>query len=169
MSEQQAMTVFESPTFRRFDNPDGTISFFVRVDRSLTPQEALDATGRKNWATGKVADEMPRGEGKLVEVVFFYCDSGIDEIKDDDLEEKYNKRNLVSADPYSVLVVNRDVPAFADKHPNVTHWKNSDGEWCYLSCGVCFDGRGVLVAQRGSLGYGGFDWFAGLRKLDQTA
>src|SRR3989344_5628783 len=43
----------------------------VKVNRLLTPQQALDATGRKQYTNRKVVDAMPRGEGDETEVVFF--------------------------------------------------------------------------------------------------
>ncbi|MFA5942313.1 MAG: hypothetical protein WC798_01430, partial [Candidatus Paceibacterota bacterium] len=41
------------------------------VNRTRTPQEALDATGRKQYTDADVVAEMPKGEGAEANVVFF--------------------------------------------------------------------------------------------------
>ncbi|MFA6349282.1 MAG: hypothetical protein WCX06_03835, partial [Candidatus Paceibacterota bacterium] len=43
----------------------------VLVNRTRTPQEALDATGRKQYTDADVVAEMPKGEGAEANVVFF--------------------------------------------------------------------------------------------------
>ena len=146
---------------RRVDNPDGTISFFVRVDRSLTSQQVLDETGRGQYTDNDVVSNMPKGEGDdVVEVVFFKYGH---QITDGCLEEKYEKQNLTPADSYSVAVVNRDNPTFADDHPNCTLWRDDSGKWCYLACNRWYDERSVIV-NRSDVGWGASWWFAGLRK-----
>lgn len=92
----------------------------VKVDRSRTPQEALDATGRwVQYIDHEVADAMPKGDGEEAEVIFFKPDlserNGV--ISDYDLEKEYELRGLKPADPYSVAAVNEADHAFADKMP----------------------------------------------------
>src|SRR3989338_8114210 len=125
----------------------------VKVDRTRTPQAMLDATGRRQYTNRKVVDAMPRSEGEEVDVYLFKprpeaYKNGF--INDDDLEKEYEFHGLVPADPYSLAAVIEADPAFADKHRNVTHWKDANGKLCYIafsrwdgerSVGVNRDGR----------------------------
>ncbi len=121
-------------------------AFIVRlvpVNRDRTPQEMLDATGRKQYTDRKVVDAMPRGEGKMAEVVFFkprpeaFTD-GV--ITDEALEKEYVFVGLVPADPYSLASVNEADAEFADEHPNATHWKDAAGKWCFVAFNQWNDG-----------------------------
>ncbi|MBU4480154.1 hypothetical protein KKG48_01780 [Patescibacteria group bacterium] len=145
--------------FRRVNNDDGTISFFVRVDRSLTPQQILDETGRKQYVNSDVVACMPRGKGDEVEVIFFKHGCFI---SDDDLEKEYERQGFVHADPYSLSAVNRGDPAFADEHSNCTHWKDSSGKWCYATFYRWDVERHVIVVRHVNAWRDGW-WFAGLR------
>src|SRR3989344_2102144 len=106
----------------------------AKVDRTRTPQQVLDATGRKQYTDRKAVDSMPRGEGEEVEVGFFKLDlsarGGL--ISDDDLEKEFEFRGI-KPDPYAVAAVNAADPAFADTHPNGTHWKDAQGKWCFAT------------------------------------
>ena len=139
----------------------------VRVNRTRSPQEILNATGRKQYTDPTVVDSMPKGEGEEVEVHFFKSDaSAYDKngwISDDNLEKQFELRGLKPADPYSVAAVNEADPAFADERPNGTHWQNADGKWCYSAFFHWDDERGVDVDYY-DYGWPGGWWFAGLRK-----
>lgn len=138
----------------------------VRVDRNQTPQQVLDVTGRMQYVDKDVVATMPCGEGEEVDVYFFQPDrsaydrNGI--ISDDKLHKEFERRGL-KPDPYAQADVNRDDPAFADKHPNGTHWKDADNKWCYTAFNRWGDERDVLVG-RNDGGWDGFWWFAGVRK-----
>lgn len=134
----------------------------VKVNRNRTPQEAIDATGRRQYVDISVVDAMPRGEGEGSEIFFFIPDRLL---SDDDLEKEYELRGLKPADPYSLAAVNEIDPAFADNYPNSTHWKDSNGKWYYAA----FDhwvGRGRSVGvDRHTIGWAANClWFAGVRK-----
>ena len=136
----------------------------IGVNRNRMPQGAIGATGRMQYTDGTVVNAMPRGEGEEAEVVFFKLGHYV---SDNDLEKEYALRGLVPIDPYSLSAVNEADPAFADEHPNSTHWKDSGGRWCY----VAFDrwdvgGRSVSVRRSGSDWRGSW-WFAGLRKYQK--
>ena len=137
----------------------------VKVDRSRSPQEAIEATGRVQCTDRKIVDSMPKGDGDEVEVVFFQPDlsnrNGF--ISDDDLEKEFELRGLKPADPISVAAVNEADLAFADEKPHGTHWKDVKGNWCYAAFGHWFDGRAVDVNRVGDDWYD-FWWFAGVRK-----
>ena len=101
----------------------------VRVDRSRTPKKVLDATGRAQYTEGDVVKGMPSGEGDETDVYFFKLGRNI---SDDDLEKEYALRGFKPADPYSQAAVNEADPAFADEHPNGTHWKDDKGN-CFFA------------------------------------
>jgi len=59
--------------------------------------------------------------------------------------------------------VNTDDPAFADEHPNCTHWKDGEGKWCFATFSRWGGERGVDVSRRDGVSRDGW-WFAGVRK-----
>ena len=139
----------------------------VRVDRNRTPKQVLDATGREQFIDRLDVDEMPKGKGDEVEVIFFKLDLTDRQgyISDTDLDKEYDLRGLKPADPYSVSAVNEADPEFADEKPNKTHWKNVKGEWCFVVF-CCWKGggrRGVNV-RRNDHSTIDVCWYAGLRK-----
>lgn len=141
----------------------------VMVNHNRTQQEALDATAREQYVDRKVVDNMPKGEGEEVEVVFFKPDLSKhlskrnNFISDDDLEKEFELRDLEPADPISVAAVNEADPSFADEKPHGTHWKNADGKWCFATFYCLYGWRGVVV-NRNISGWDGSWWFAGRRK-----
>lgn len=152
--------------FRRFvEAVSNLIVRVVKVIRSRSTQEALDATNRAQYTDRKVVDSMPKGEGDEVEVVFFKPDlsqrNGF--ISDDDLEKEFELRGLKPADPVSVAAVNEADPAFADEKPHGTHWKDAKGNWCCATFNRWRDERGVHVS-RYDRDWSDYWWFAGVRK-----
>ena len=131
----------------------------VSVNRAQTPQEMLDATGRKQYTDPDVIKGMPRGEGEKVEVTFFQVGR---QASDDELEKEFASRGLKPTDPYSLAKVNQDDPAFADTHPNATHWKGADGKWHYAAFDHWGDGERHVDVHRNESGWDGHWWFAGL-------
>ena len=109
---------------------------------------------------------MPRGEGEEVDVHFFKprpsaYKNGV--ISDDALAKEYDFFGLKPADPYSQGAVHEADPFFADEHPNGTHWKDANGNWCFAAWGRWRGGRRVSV-DRFDRVWLGFWFFAGLRK-----
>ena len=142
-----------------------TLTRHVVVNRDRTPQQVLDATGRKQYTDSTVVAGMPHGEGEKKEIVFFklnLSDRG-GSISDDDLEKEFGLRGLIPSDPYSLAAVNEADPAFADEHPNATHWKDAGGKWCFAAFGRWAGERFVYV-HRYAYGWSDCWWFAGLRK-----
>ena len=139
----------------------------VRVDRTRTPQEVLDATDMAQYVNGAIVANMPRGEGEEVEVIFFkpsnyFFRNGL--IRDEDLEKAYDLVGLYPADAYSLCAVNAADPTFSEECPNGTHWKDADGKWCFAAFDYWKgDGYNVYVNQHP------YRWsehylFAGFRK-----
>ncbi|MEK7579848.1 MAG: hypothetical protein AAB469_01495 [Patescibacteria group bacterium] len=138
---------------------------YVKVDRTKTPEQMLEATGRRQYTDADVVKAMPRGDGDEGEVFFFKLDlsSRGGHISNDDMEKEYELRGLKPADPYKLSQVNVDDPAFADEHPNSTHWKDTNGRWCFALFHQ-WDGRRRVRVYRGAYGWNAYWWFAGLRK-----
>lgn len=132
----------------------------VAVYRHQTPQSVLDVTGRKTYINASVVKTMPRGEGAEVEVSFFRVGR---DLSDPDLDKEYTLRGLIPADPYSLAAVNQADPAFADDHPNATHWQDADGNWCYAIFSR-WDGERYVNVSRRDGAWGDRWWFSGLRK-----
>ncbi len=131
------------------------------IDRTLTPQQVLEATGRKQYTDKDVVTTMPRGIGEEKEITFFRLDR---QVSDDDLEKEYLLRGLKPADPYALAKCNQDDSAFADTHPNTTHWKDENGKWCFAAfCQWRGGGRDVRVGRGGGRWDDGW-WFAGVRE-----
>lgn len=137
----------------------------VRPDRTRTPQEVLDATGRNQYTEKKVVATMPNGEGEETDVFFFkpgpeaYTNGYI---SDDEVARQFDLRGL-KPDPYAQAKVHEDDPAFADERPNSTHWKDKDGKWCYAEFNRWHDERYVHV-YRHDYDWVDYWWFAGVRK-----
>ena len=139
----------------------------VPVNRSRTPQAALDATNRAQYTDRQVVDSMPKGEGDEAEVIFFkpapdeYTRPGW--MSEDGLEEALALRSLKAAPPDDVAAVDEADPAFADDHPHGTHWKDGDGRWCQAPFCRWYGERAVRVFRR-DRGWSDEWWFAGVRK-----
>ncbi len=130
------------------------------VNRSHTPQDALEATGYHLSVDARVVRDMPRGQDQDVEVVFFRIDRSL---SDQELEAEYRMRNLVP-DPMAQAQVNTDDQYFAKHYPNCTLWCDAEGRWCHLSFSRVFE-RPLLEAYAGeeddrSSGW----WFGGVRR-----
>lgn len=132
----------------------------VTVNRTRSPQDAIAATGRNRYVDKDVIAMMPRGDGDESDVIFFKPGRSVSDV---DLDKEYALRGLVPADPYALAAVNEADPAFADEHPNGTHWKDADGNWCYAAFNRWDDERDVNV-NRNDDDWDDDWWFAGLRK-----
>jgi len=143
----------------------GMITRRAKVDPGRTPEQVLNALGRRQYVDREVVKTMPRGQGAEGDVLFFCAHRSF--ISDDDLEAEFESRGLVPADPYKVAAVNQDDPSFADEHPNATHWKDSRGRWCYFVCYRLGGERGVDVDRYGH-DWDDRWWFAGVRKFSDS-
>ena len=141
------------------------------VNRRCTPKKVLEMTRRDHYVfdlDDAVVATMPHGKGDAVDLHFFKLDRSDHRclIPSDDLENEFALREL-TPDPYAQSYVNKTDPGFADKHPNVTQWKDDDGNWCSLSFYQPESGgdRFVKVDRHvHSHGFGDHFWFAGCRE-----
>jgi hypothetical protein len=141
-------------------------NFIVRtakVNRSRSQREAIEATGRRQHTNREVVDVMPKAEADEVELVFFKPDlsnrNGF--ISDDDLEKEFELRGLKPADPVSVAAVDEVDPVFSDEKPHGTHWKDSNGNWCYAAFRR-WDVRRKVYVGRHDHDWNDYWWFAGV-------
>ncbi len=88
------------------------------INRDQSPQEAIDATGRKQYTDQSVVDAMPRGEGENVELKFFELDY---DPTPTELNAEYESLGL-KADPFALAKHMEDDPAFADERPVACQW-----------------------------------------------
>lgn len=136
------------------------ISRFAKVDRSLSPEQVIDATKRNKYVSDEVVKTIPLGTGEKVYVHFFKLGQSV--ISDDDLEKEYEKRGLVP-DPRAQAAVNAEDPAFADSKPNGTHWKDANGNWCFLAF-FKPDGKRRVGVDHNRNGWYDDWWFGGVCK-----
>lgn len=119
----------------------------VSVDRSRTPQQALDACGRKQYITREVVDAMSRGVGDKVRMTYFkpgpecYVNGVLSCAK---LAEEYKQRGL-KPDPQAQIDDNAANPEFADTTPNACQWVDEQGNYCYATFRRWIGGRRVSV------------------------
>jgi hypothetical protein len=158
---QQELAKEELEVFRRrVEANSNLIVCKVRVDRSRTPQEVLDATGRVQHTNQSIVDTMPKGEGDEVEVMFFKLGRFV---KTEELAREYELRGLIP-DPYAQAQVNEDDPAFADQHFNSCFWDHDGENVSFVSFFRHGGGQREVRIGRGNHGWGGGWWFAGSRK-----
>ncbi len=145
---------------RRVEVQSNLIIRRVPINRSLTPQEVLDATGRRQYTDSEVVDSMPRGTGEEAGVFFFHLGRYV---SDDELEKEFDLRGLVPAFPDDLAAVNAADPNFAKEKPNGTHWKGEDGKWRFIAFNHWNDERNVNVYCNDN-DWNDSWWFAGRRK-----
>lgn len=145
---------------RRVEAVSNMIVRRVKVDRSRTPQQAIDATGRAQYTDRKAVDSMPQGDGGEVDVYFFPLRRFVSE---DELAKELDLRGL-KPDPIAQAAINQDDPAFADDHPNGTHWKDADSRWCFIAFRQWRDGERGVDVDRSDCAWDDRWWFGGVRK-----
>lgn len=100
----------------------------VLVDRTQTPVQAIDATGRRKWYIDEeVLAEMPL-EGRAEDTVeFFELDYNPTTAE---LDREYEARGL-RPDPLATAQAMADDPAFADERPVAVQWRDKKNHACY--------------------------------------
>lgn len=134
----------------------GVVVRSVKPEYCRQPQEALQATGCKQYVNDEVVAAMPAGGMRKCNLEFVNFGKFI---SDDELEDECQRRNYARlASPYELAAANEAEPTFAAERPNVTHWKDDKGRWCYIS--FC---RNEVHVRRDSYEWGDFWWFAFVR------
>ncbi len=127
-----------APFRARFEAISRFIVRKVKVDRSRTPQQALDATGRKQYITRSVVDAMPRTKTEGIEEVDFYLFrprpeaivNGVISCKALEAEFAFNS---LKPDPIAQAAFNEQNPEFAHTQPNGTQWRDKDNKFCFAA------------------------------------
>jgi len=149
------------------------ITVEITIPKQLPLGEIVKKTGRKIYWLGNDNNlAQTTGEGGKIKVTFFYL--GEARISDSRLAEEYKKRGL-KPDFFAQLMVNIRRKKFADKYPNITHWKGEDGWYRSAYFGLRINGerflkvdtsnpfRGMVV----NLNVGEYNgkevWFAGVK------
>lgn len=145
----------------RVEATSNLITRHAIVSGDRDPEQTFITTSRAQYLNSDVVKSMPRGDGTEVDVIFFKVGR---RLSDSDLGKEYELRGLVPADPYSQIAVNEADLAFADDHPNATHWKDADGNWCCAAFDDWGGGPGMLIGYSDDDWLDGW-WFAGLRKV----
>lgn len=130
----------------------------VRVNRTQTRQQAVDATGRVQYVNSDVLAEMPDGEGEEVDVCFFPLQHYTN-VKD---TQKAIEEHGLKPDPRAVAKVNEDDTSFADSHPNFTQWLDSKRRHCYLTCSRWRGGGRFVSVDRCEYDWYGIWWVGGV-------
>lgn len=131
----------------------------VRVDRSRTHKQALDATGRTQYVNEEVLATAPKGIGEEVDVFFFDLDY---DPTVDQLDHELELRGLGS-DVDALIAANAADPAFADDRPNATQWRDANGKAC-SAVFYRFDGERHVYVYRSGIEWYRDDRFSGVRK-----
>lgn len=144
----------------------------VAVNRARTPEETLNATGRKIEIPDTVYLEnmrflqrIPRGKEVEVDVHFFTVNH-YSNFSSPELDKEYALRCLKPADPYSLAAAIEADPLFFDRQEVGTHWKMHLSSWGFMKF-YSRDGVGYLkmdCLMGGSLWSPNSCWFAGVRK-----
>jgi len=129
----------------------------VRVDRSRTPQEMLDATGCTQYVDKDVLATMPHGEGEEVDVYFFKRGQNTSAAE---LKQDMDRLGL-KPDPFAQCQVNTDDPLFANRRPNGCNW-GKDG-WCSLMFRR-YNTERIVGVESNNYGWDDYWWHAGVRK-----
>ncbi|HEY4516154.1 MAG TPA: hypothetical protein VJH67_03130 [Candidatus Paceibacterota bacterium] len=138
----ELLTVFR----RRVDALSKMIVRRVKVDRTRTYQQAIDATGRTQYINADVLATMPKGEGEEKDVFFFDLDY---DPSAKQLAEEYELRGLVS-DPIAQAAVNEADPKFADDRPNGCQWNlQENGTASFATFRRWYDGGRSVDVDRG--------------------
>jgi len=131
----------------------------VKVDRTKTAVQVIDATGRvKECIDEEVLAEMPL-EGRGEDTVEFFEINH--DFTPDGLDREYEARDL-RPDPAAVAQAMTDDPAFADERFVGVQWRNSHGHACYaIFDGL--DGERYVTVRRGGSRLSRGCYFAGVR------
>ena len=155
----RALTAELVQVVRKFvERVSSIISRFVVVDSTSTPEQTLNATDRIKYVDYSVLRTAPMGESGEVRVEFIKIGRYV---TDDEIEAQLTgTRPATFAE---IAKANQDDPTLADATPNGTHWKDSEGKWCYAAFRR-FDGERDVSVHRDDGKWDGNWSFARVRK-----
>lgn len=143
----------------RVEMRTGILTRDVLIDLSLVGMQAINATGRKQYANKAVVATMPHAQNTQAKIHFF---NGGRYLPVGEVQAEVEKRGFKSlVDPHTLAAFNTANPEFADTHPNCTQWVGVDGKFCYEAVDRWNDERDVSVS-RHDVAWDGSWWFAAL-------
>jgi hypothetical protein len=138
----------------------------VMVQRGRSLEDALNATGCVQYTDPAVMESVPRGEEGAVEVVLFKPDfsayPGMS-ASDEDLEQELVAQGLRLGGPRTAVAVYETDSSLMDGRPFGTHWKDADGNWCFLTLGRWRHGRRRIDVGRSVRKWNNGWWFVCVR------
>jgi hypothetical protein len=159
--DELAQEMYEAPR-KRVERHSKMIVRHVTVNRDKTPDEMIDASGRRKYVDKNVYKTMPRQGTGIEEVDVYFFRPGR-YLAIDEQEKELAAVGLVP-DYYGQMQVNIDDPSFADEHPNGAQWDNKNGQASFFA----FDRDGserYVYVYRSGFGWCDDWWFAGVRKV----
>jgi hypothetical protein len=147
--------------FRKYvEANSGMIIRHFKVDRTKTPKQMIDATGRKQYVDDGVLATMPTDGPEEGDLYFF---PGKRFTPAAELAARYESLELVP-DPYAQSQVNTDDSSFADEHPNGVQWQDDQGDFCFAAFRRWFVVERFVDVDRNARDWADRWWFAGRRK-----
>lgn len=129
---------------------------------TLTPQAALDATKRTQYANKDILATFPPATDLPLE--FFTLDKYVTE---SELDKEYESRGLAPASPFDLCTYDLANPDKMDEMQYVaTQWKDG-ANWNYAAFRR-WDGERRVCVYRGGCRWRVHWWFAGVRKSSDT-
>ena len=102
----------------------------VNVNRKLSAEEAIAATGCKQVVEPQILSSMPSGREDSVEVLFVRLNKWMN---NEQAAEFLRENKLVAAEPLALAAYIAANPDFAKNYPCFTHWQGKAGLWCHQS------------------------------------
>jgi len=147
----------------RSDMQNTIVRMVRNIQRTRTAVQAIDATGRTKYVDSEVLATMPVGQGpEEVELTYFKLSRFA---SPKEVAAEFESRNM-DPDPQAQAADNEQHPAFADEHPNGTQW-NLDGNTSSFLTFLRWHGKRRVYCYRYGNNWGGYWWFAGVRKISK--
>lgn len=126
-------------------------------------KERIKALGHTLYCDGDVLKNAPMGI--TGELEFFTLRKYI---SDDDLVHEYASRGLTPATLEDLIAFDENSQSKMDEMLNVaTHFKDADGNWCFVAFGRWDGGRSVSVGRGDGDDWSGRWWFGGVSKSSE--
>lgn len=158
--KEEIQKAFDQAVQTVLDRKRNTITFKVKVKRGLTGQQVLDNTGRKQYKTQSVVDNMPLLPGEGYEEVEFRFFKANRSTPDSEVEARLKEYGLVR-DIAAQAQCNADHPEFADNHPNGVSWEDEHGNWCFAYFRRDFSDERYVLDDKSYNDWGDDVWLGG--------
>lgn len=128
----------------------------ITVDRSLTPQQALDKLGFTQYVDKDILKTMPIFKTKEVEIEFFKLD---EYHTTEEANKEYNKRGLIP-DPLALIALLTEQPDILDEKKWIAvQWDDKS-----YAAFDRWDAKRIVDVNRYDFNWDDYWWFAGVGK-----